>query len=128
MAISATIQFPHFASLEAMPELSADLLIDLPIRYRCPGHLINYLRFIAVGLQVHVHYTLQRFHFGMRNQPFNFITNSLFSLAEDDEVPFILRAVAEALDQQVGHQPLLTALYRYANGQLNLYQYFRFDA
>jgi hypothetical protein len=82
-----------------MPELSADLLIDLLIHYRYPGHLINCLSFPTVGLHVHAHCALRRFHFGMRNQPFDFVTNVTTSLTKDDNVRFIVRAVGKALDQ-----------------------------
>jgi hypothetical protein len=40
------------------------------------------------------------------------------SLTGDDDVRLIVRAVAEALGQQIGHQRLLSALY--ANDELNI--------
>jgi hypothetical protein len=82
--------------------------------------LINCLSFLAVGFQVYAHYALRRFRFGMRNQPFDFVTN-VTSLTGDNDVQFIVRAFAaftEALDQQIGHRRLLTALY--ANDELNI--------
>jgi hypothetical protein len=56
----------------------------------------------------------------MRNQPFDFVTN-VTSLTGDNDMQFIIRAFAafaEALEQQIGYQRLLTALY--ANDELNI--------